>query len=158
MKRSDTSVLNPTTHLQPTGIRLQASKVSLMKTLVFSTAAVLSTLTLFATAPANADSGYDQYRRAVLGDTTVSAAVDRATSGAGRASGSNAQYLILINDGPAKPEAEFAGAAHAAETAPYRAAAVIAQQSHMAAAQAYAKYLSKYGNAPAGNGSVLNGE
>ena len=108
-----------------------------MKTLnIFATAALLSTA-LFA-ASANASQGYDQYRRVVLGDTTLAAPAVAGATRTEAVPGSYAQYLI--NNGANKSEA-VAAAARIGEQVSYRSVAVEAPQRQLTPAQAYAKYL-----------------
>lgn len=110
-----------------------------MKTLnIFAAAAAISTAALLAAGPAQASAGYDQYRRVVLGDTTISAPVAASTTRVQLVPGSYAQYLI--SNGTSKSEA-IATAARNGESASYRAVAVSAPQPKLTPAQAYAKYL-----------------
>ena len=108
-----------------------------MKTVLTTAAALISTATLVAASPANAASqGYDQYRRTVLGDTTIAApAVATRTE---LVPGSYAQYLI--NNGATK-SAALNAASQVGEQAGYAAVAVQQPQAKLTPTQAYAKSL-----------------
>lgn len=109
-----------------------------MKTVLTIAAALLSTATLVAASPAEAAQGYDQYRRAVLGDTTVASADATVQTRAVRVPGSYAQYLI--NNGADK-SAALITAAHAGEQPVLAQVAVQAKQPRLTPAQAYAKSI-----------------
>ena len=123
-----------------------------MKTLTIS--ALFSTLALFAAASAHADQGYDQYRRVVLGDTTIAAPAPVATR-TQLVPGSYAQYLIV--NGASKSVA-LAAAARTGEVAVFRTVAVEGPQRQLTPAQAYAKYLGNDGYAARSNEAVGNAE
>jgi len=108
-----------------------------MKTALTIAAAVISTATLLgATSASAASQGYDQYRRAVLGDTTVAApaAVTRTML----VPGSFAQYLI--NNGATKGDALSAASA-LGEQARYDSVAIEVAPAKLSPAQAYAKSI-----------------
>ena len=109
-----------------------------MKTVLTIAAALLSTATLVAASPAQAAQGYDQYRRTVLGDTTVASADAGVQTRTVRLPGSYAQYLI--NNGADKSAALIA-AAHTGEQPVLAQVAVQAKQPRLTAAQAYAKSI-----------------
>ena len=108
-----------------------------MKTVLTIAAALISTATLLGASSASAASqGYDQYRRAVLGDTTVAApAVATRTS---LVPGSFAQYLI--NNGATKGDA-LAAASALGEQARYDSVAIEAAPAKLSPVQAYAKSI-----------------
>ena len=108
-----------------------------MKTVLTIAAALLSTATLLAASPAQAGQGYDQYRRTVLGDSTVSADAVVQTRTV-RVPGSYAQYLI--NNGADKSAALIA-AAHTGEQPVLAQVAVQTKQLRLTPAQAYAKSI-----------------
>jgi len=109
-----------------------------MKTVLTIAAALLSTATLVAASPAQAAQGYDQYRRAVLGDTTVASADAAVQTRSVRVPGSYAQYLI--NNGTDKSSALII-AAHTGEHPVPAQVAVQAKQPRLTPAQAYAKSI-----------------
>ncbi len=121
-----------------------------MKTLTtFAAAAALFTVA----AAAHADTSYDQYRRVVLGDTTIAApaAATRTTF----VPGSYAQYLII--NGTSKSEALVA-AARIGEHGQVQTVAAQAPQRQLTPAQAYAKYLGNDGLGNSSNEAVNSAE
>ena len=108
-----------------------------MKTVLNIAAALLSTATLLAASSASASTqGYDQYRRAVLGDTTVAAPA--AATRSEWVAGSYAQYLI--NNGTTKGDA-LAAASTVGEQTRYDKVAVQVPAAKLSPAQAYAKSI-----------------
>jgi len=108
-----------------------------MKTVLTIAAALLSTATLLGASPANASTqGYDQYRRVVLGDTTVAAPV--SPSHTVLVAGSYAQYLI--NNGATKQDA-LAAASLVGEQARYDSVALEAPRAKLSPMQVYARSI-----------------
>ncbi|MDY0747323.1 hypothetical protein SNE35_22660 [Paucibacter sp. R3-3] len=106
-----------------------------MKTVLTIAAALISTASLLGAAPASASS-YDQYRGAVLGDSTVAAPA--AASRTTLVAGSYAQYLI--NNGATKQDA-LAAASQVGEQQRYASVALEAPKAQLNALQAYAKSI-----------------
>ncbi|WP_077034553.1 hypothetical protein [Pelomonas sp. KK5] len=104
-------------------------------------------------AAAQADTGYDQYRRTVLGDTTIAApAVATRTA---VVPGSYAQYLI--NNGSDKSVA-LVTAAHVGETPVRTQVAVQTPRPVLSPLQAYVKSLGNDGFGVRANEAVGNAE
>ncbi|MDY0746735.1 hypothetical protein SNE35_19645 [Paucibacter sp. R3-3] len=123
-----------------------------MKTVFTIAAALISTATLLGASSANA-SGYDQYRRTVLGDTTVAAPATPTRTVL--VAGSYAQYLI--NNGATKQDA-LAAAAQVGEQQRYDSVAIEAPKAKLTPLQAYAKSIGN--DVPAGRNAevVMNAE
>jgi len=108
-----------------------------MKTVLNIAAALISTATLLGASPASASTqGYDQYRRAVLGDTTVAEPASAARTEL--VAGSYAQYLI--NNGATKQGA-LASASVVGEQARYDSVALQTPAAKLSPVQAYAKSI-----------------
>ncbi len=125
----------------PAGIKAMPLKLkdSIMKTLtIFASIALLSTGALFA-GMAHADASYDQYRRVVLGDTTIATPVSpNSITRTELVSGPQGQYLMSI--GTNKADA-IAAAARNGEQATYRTVRVEKAPRQLTQAEAYARYL-----------------
>lgn len=118
-----------------------------MKTVLTIAAALISTASLLGAAPASASS-YDQYRSAVLGDTSVAAPA--AASRTTLVAGSYAQYLI--NNGATKQDA-LAAASQVGEQQRYASVALEAPKAQLSALQAYAKSIGN--DVPAARAAVV---
>ncbi|WP_077038303.1 hypothetical protein [Pelomonas sp. KK5] len=108
-----------------------------MKTVLTIAAALISTATLLGASSAQASTqGYDQYRRAVLGDTTVSAPA--VATQAQLVPGSYAQYLI--HNGAVKGDA-LSAAAQIGERPVVASVDVQARKPVLSAKQSYEKSI-----------------
>ena len=125
-----------------------------MKTVLNIAAALISTATLLGASPASASTqGYDQYRRAVLGDTTVDAPA--AATRTALVAGSYAQYLI--NNGATKQDA-LASASRVGEQARYASVALQTPAAKLSPVQAYAKSIGNEVVSDRGAAAVTNAE